>query len=154
SHWILVAMTLVSLLLLGLIAYRAWGDYWVTGITIPSGMNVSVPYDGAPWGVQIDDDATVIRTLSDDTKLGDGRIENVSLPKFNAKARDLLLRHLATSCKWRAMEENGKVSAHRREVDEFGNWNGWYTGVISRPFDSRTTICMDTPKYLGELATI
>lgn len=147
-------MTLVSLVLLLLIAHSAWGDYWVTGITIPSNMNVSIPYGGAPWGVQTDDEFTAIRTLSDDAKLIDGRIENVSLPKFSGKARDLLLRHLASSCKWRVMEENGKIIAHRREVDEFGNYNGWYTGMISRPFYARTTIAMDTPEYLGEFDTI
>lgn len=156
SHWILVAMTLVSLLLLSLFAWKAWLDYWVTGISIPSDMNVSepYPYGSAPWGVQKDDEATVIRSLSDDTKLKDGRIENVALPKFSGKARDLLLRHLASSCKWKVGEENGKIFAHRREVNECGNWDSSPGGSISLPFISRTTIAMDTPEYLGELATI
>jgi hypothetical protein len=73
--------------------------------------------------------------------------------------RELLLRHLATSCRWRVSEERGRVFAIRREVDNYGNWISDLNGYIYRPIEPsghvsvRTVIGIDGPVYTSVFHT-
>ena len=73
--------------------------------------------------------------FTDRTAAGSGsRQISVDLPVLNSFVgadRGLLLRHLATSAKWRVGERRGQVYAHRRFVTYGGRWqnslSGYYT---------------------------
>ena len=63
----------------------------------------------------------------------------------------LLLRHLATSCKWRVSEANGKIFAARRQVDERHDWVNNLNGFISKHnprLQTRTILGLDAPIYV------
>lgn len=134
-------------------------------IVIPPGMKVDELEDVATpaWGKQQDSEDGVLpstdplnRTKLDETANdGDhaGAIVNVELPSFHGSKRGMLIRHLATSCKWRVTEEEGKLFAVRREVDEYGNWSSDLNGFITRfvnprgLYSVRTVIGIDGKIY-------
>lgn len=67
---------------------------------------------------------------SDNTVEVDARILN----EFHGPNRNILLRHLATSCKWFLTDHNGKIYAERRFIiDSYWNksWHGYYSNQIN-----------------------
>lgn len=130
-------------------------DEFGKDIYIPAGMKVAKL--GAPksvWGKQHDSEGNVVYDLKPPSNsILDGQIDNVELPIFKGNERHKLLRHLASSCKWRVTEEHGKLFAVRREVDNEGYWISELNGYIYRPIEpsghiqNRTVIGIDGPVF-------
>lgn len=147
----MAALASVSLSSCGLM-----GDALVENIVVPPGMSVEEPIDerAATWGRQEDAEVGSLYVVKAKSMGKAGvEIDNLKLPQFDGERRELLVRHLATSCKWRVTEEGGRIYAVRREVDENGNWITSLNGYVSRQWEPsghsqyRTVIGIDGPIY-------
>lgn len=149
-------MLIVALASVSISACGLMGDALVENIVVPPGIKVEEPIDdrAAAWGRQQDAEAGALFPVKAPSTGKTGiEIENLELPHFDGENRELLLRHLATSCKWRVTEEGGKIYAVRRHVDENGNWITSLNGYVSRLLEPaghsqyRTVIGIDGPIY-------
>lgn len=127
-------------------------DRFGQDIEIPEDMVVEWPGRRAPnpsqaavEGAQDGEGKEMLAVLSNQTA-GSSESRQISvdltiLNRFVGADRGLLLRHLASSAKWRVTERRGRIYAHRRFVTEGGRWqnslNGFYTQYDFDPWGSR-----------------
>jgi len=133
----------VALIVFGLLIWSALlhdeNDTFGKDIIIPSDMKVSEVTKGLTWGLQDDTEGNELISVCETQSLDDEntpQIENITYPSFTGKNRDILLRHLASSAKWRLWEEHGNLLATRRFVVN-GNWqtalNGFFSSISIHP---------------------
>ncbi len=108
-------------------------DEFGRDIEVPPGLPVRDLEEGQPWGKQIDDDGDILRTAWWNDKYAVSAVPNRPLTCLDAQHRDLLVRHLVTSAKWRVTKDQGKLVASRRFVSTSpfsgGNWQA-YDGTL------------------------
>lgn len=139
-------MLMIALASVSISACGLMGDALVENIVVPPGMKVEEPIDerAAAWGRQQDAEAGVLYAVKA-RSIGKAihEIKNLDLPQFGGENRELLVRHLATSCEWRVTEEGGKIHVVRRDVDENGNWITSLNGYVSPlTFNHATSACV------------
>jgi hypothetical protein len=116
-------------------------DNFGKDIKIPEGMRVESVIDGNPWGEQKEKEEDVLLATSlvgnpdlIDEFLKKPRpvlaakdypvIENIWFPEISGEKRNILLRHLAASCRWRLSRGwDGALFATRRFIVN-GQWQG------------------------------